>query len=209
MKQPLITWSGSRNENTLLTAKVCAPSPPIWLQFADFLTRQGESKWSFTHAYLTAPSRPLFVLSLLAPILSFPPGEERVRDLRAATSAAPLSPPSLIFVVLPFETSISRRTKEWWSMCNKCRCHGNPRFGPKISLFIPFEDLSPGRGSTTRPWGPAMTKPIFCLLLDWLKKTFLVKNHVKGNKKWHGEERDDGSGEIGWILAALSHIKQS
>lgn len=114
------------------------------------LLQSGEEKR--THLLMhTLPSWPLSMLSLLAPILLLPPGEHRVGGWRAATSTVPPSPPHLISVVHSFETSVSRRTKEWWSMCNKCQCHGNPRFPPKIFLFIPFEDLSPGRAGITRP----------------------------------------------------------
>lgn len=99
---------------------------------------------------------------------SFPP-QERTESggSRAATSTVPLSPPRLIFVVRPFETSISWGTKEWWSMCNKCRCHGNPRFPPQIFPFMPFEDLSPGRAGITRPraW-PWQSLFSACFLID-------------------------------------------
>lgn len=116
---------------------------------------------------LTLPSRPLFMLSLLAPILPLPPGEHRAGGLRAATSAVPPSPPHLISVVQSFETSVSCRTKEWWSMCNKCQCHGNHSFPPKIFLFIPFEDLSPGRAGIARPQAkPWQSLFSACSLMD-------------------------------------------
>lgn len=110
------------------------------------------------------PSRPLLMFSLLAPYSSSP---SRRRQSRGAISTVPLSAPHLISVVQSFETSVSRRTKEWWSMCNKCQCHGNPHFPPKIFLFIPFEDLSPGRADITRPQAkPWQSLFSACSLID-------------------------------------------
>lgn len=54
-------------------------------------------KTPFTHAYLAVPSWPLFMLSLLAPILPLPPGEHRVGGLEGSYLHSPSVPSSSNF----------------------------------------------------------------------------------------------------------------
>lgn len=161
----LIMWSGSCSVDPWagqLFRLTLSPS------FGRRLRRAAEwRKNTLTHAYWRYLAG-LFLCFHFWPLFFLSPQENtELRGCRAATSTVPPSPPHLISVVQSFETSVSRSTKEWWSMCNKCQCHGNPRFPPKIFLFIPFEDLSPGRAGITwpqaKPWQSLFS---ICALID-------------------------------------------
>lgn len=163
-KPLLMTWSGSHSVDRWAGRLFNLTSSPSfgrrWRHAAAWRKNTlAHAYWRYAGPFLCFHFWPLFFLS--------PQENTESGGCRAATSAVPPSPPHLISVVQSFETSVSRRTKEWWSMCNKCQCHGNPRFPPKIFLFIPFEDLSPGRAGITRPQAkPWQSLFSACSLID-------------------------------------------
>lgn len=157
-KQTLITGTNTAELRIPKQVAGCFfyfPPPPLLLHRGGCLnTAPAGKKWPFTHEYLTAPSRPSFHAVTSGSHSSSSPWERTESGgRRAATSTVPLSPPRLIPVVRPpLKRQPHAGVEEWWSMCNKCQCHGNPRFPRKIFLFIPFEELStlPSRRHTTR-----------------------------------------------------------
>lgn len=136
--------------------------------------RGGEEKWPFTHAYLTAPSRPLFMLSLLAPILPpLRPRRDRVGGLEGSylhtvPLGPPTTPPRLISVVRPFETSASCRNQRMVIHVQQVPVPWKPPFSPQNIPFYPLLKTCHRAEQASHDPGPAPWQSLFsaCSLID-------------------------------------------
>lgn len=90
----------------------------------------------------------------------------------AATSAAPLSP-SLPNFCCPALWNLNLMQKQRMVIhVQQVPVPWKPPFCPQNIPFYPFWRPVTGKTRHHTTPGQAVTKPIFCLLLDWLKKTF-------------------------------------
>lgn len=103
-------------------------------------------------------------------LFSLSPRREQSRGgLRAATSAVPSSPNFCCPALWNLNLMQNQRMV---IHVQQVPVPWKPPFPPQNIPFYPFWRAVTGKTRHHTTPGQAMTKPIFCLLVDWLKKTF-------------------------------------
>lgn len=125
-----------------------------------------------TYSCILTVCRPLFMLSLLAPILPLPPGEHRVGGLQGRYLRSPSFPSSSNFCCPVLWNLGLKQDQRMMIHVQQVPVPWKPPFPSQNIPFYPFWRPVTGQSRHHTTPGQAMTKPIFCLLLDWLKKTF-------------------------------------
>lgn len=120
------------------------------------------------NSWMLDSSRPLFVLSLLAPILPYPLGE----GLEGSYLHSPSVPSSPNFCCPALWNLNLMQNQRMVIHVQQVPVPWKPPFSPQNIPFYPFWRPVTGQSRHHTTPGRAMTKPMFCLLLDWLKKTF-------------------------------------
>lgn len=87
---------------------------------------------------LTVPSRPLFMLSLLAPILPLPPGEHRVGELQGSYLRSPSFPSSSNFCCLVLWNLGLTQDQRMVIHVQQVPVPWKPPFSPQNIPFYPF-----------------------------------------------------------------------
>lgn len=137
------------------------------------LVRGGECRINtLTHAYWRYLAGPFYAFTSAPYSSSPPPGEHRVGGLQGSYLRSSFFPSSSNFCCPVLWNLGLTQDQRMVIHVQQVPVPWKPPFSPKNIPFYPFWRPVTGQSRHHTTPGQAMTKPIFCLLLDWLKKTF-------------------------------------